>query len=796
MKQNIFPLVVLSIIAGIILQKYLSFPPESALPILLSLSITFSILLLLKTPNILKSLSAILSFVAVGISLYAFSGLGGVNYPFDKSKLTKVNAFGKIKQIGLHTDKKFTFILESDSIRKRKQTFRFPLSILVNVYPDTLSERNPYDILNIGNIVRIEGTLLKPRGRRNPFEFDYAEYLSGKGISAQLNVYKAKDIAVLSDQTDAVFSVIHSVRKKIDEIIHDLYDYKTASLLRGLLLADRSQIDYSLKTEFVNAGVIHVLAVSGLHVGYILLIFLFLFGRFNIYLRYVLTIFGLIAFVLITGMPTSVVRASLMAIAAVISLLSGRRYNLINALALAALIILIITPRQLFDPGFQLSFSAVLAIVILAPLFADYINKFNLNKTLRHFLLFISVSLAAQIGTLPFTLYYFHKLSLISFIANLFVIPMIGIILAVGILSLALYPVSVWAAEIYAYANIALTALLNYTVSLFGGSNYSYVEINSFSLYDSVLYFLSLAMLFYVLSLLRRIKSKVIAGAAVIISFFILESLDNIEYLEKGKLNVIAVDVGQGDSFLVTSPEGESALIDCGAATRYFDCGERIVAPLLKKLNVSRLKYIFISHLDNDHYGGFYSIVTRIKTDTVYFPRPIRKDRNEVMFENFLRANKIPYKFYQRSALNFGGSKIIIFNDTTNVRLKFNNRNDNSGLIKIVCRKNSILFTGDLGAAAERGYCSVYDGELKSDILKAGHHGSKTSSSNLLLDVVSPRFALISAGENNKFNHPSFEVVAEFKLRNISVFRTDKSGAVILNSDGDLWRQVNWRSDW
>jgi competence protein ComEC len=204
--------------------------------------------------------------------------------------------------------------------------------------------------------------------------------------------------------------------------------------LKGILLADRGEIDFSTREKFVNAGVVHILAVSGLHVGFIVLIFIVISSRFNLYIRSAITIIGLLAFLMITNSPASVFRASLMGITLIITFMLNRKFNSYNALAIAALIILIIDPMELFNPGFQLSFSAVLSIVAIYPIFSNGIYKFGIkNKLIKWTLLFCSVSLAAQIGTLPFTILYFNKLSIIALFANLIVIPLVAVIVSTGI---------------------------------------------------------------------------------------------------------------------------------------------------------------------------------------------------------------------------------------------------------------------------------------------------------------------------------------------------------------------------
>ena len=593
MKKRLFTIFVILVIVGIIVEKYLSIN-LSTIFVLWAILIFLTILLYFFSKNdfvkFFRDSIIYLNIIFIGLTLYRLDYSNTPNYPFGKQKINNVQIYGKVSGINLIQKDKIIFTLYSDSVFINSHQYEFKAKFLTKIYEKNSRKLNYlYNKISDGNIVRLKGVITKPPGVRNPGEFNYYHYLVEKGYSAIFNVFGIRNIRIVSNRKDFIGNEIFQIRKTINSKINQLYTHKSAALLRGLLLADRSQIDYNLKEQFVNTGVVHVLAVSGLHVGYIVLIFIFLFSRFNIILRYILTIIGLLFFLVITNSPPSVFRAVLMAIIMIISLLSNRNYDSINTISLAALILLIINPSNLFNPGFQLSFSAVIAIIIFVPFFKIKIDESKLrNGTIKKLLLFLSVTISAMVGTLPFTLAYFHKLSIAAIFANLVVIPLIGAILAVGIFSLIISVISIWIALIYAAANKLLIAILYFIVSNLGSLKVSYIDIHQFSLYDSILFYILIITTILFWKKFTHLKAKIILTFLLAAIFFIYSNLDKKELLPNGKLSVVAIDIGQGDSFLLKFPKGTTVLIDAGNATDNFSSGQRIIIPLLKYLEIGR----------------------------------------------------------------------------------------------------------------------------------------------------------------------------------------------------------------
>ena len=794
-----FPLVKITIvfITGILLEKYI----QIGYLFYLGTFLFCFILYLIQYKYVFKSWTKI----ALILSVYICIALTGtlitqkensykhyIPTKFDRVK--NLTVFGKIKSVDLKNSDYFRFELETDSLTTNQKRIYFKTNLLCSISTrEKLKTDSLYSLIQPGNFITMRGTYEKGRGERNPGEFDYNKYLHSENISGTFKVYTAKQIIAIKQNPNLFKNYIFQIRKNIKNRIDELHNKETAALLRGLLLADRSGISYDVKTNFINAGVVHVLAVSGLHVGYILIVFLLLFGRLNIYLKSILTVLGLILFVLITGMHASVVRASIMAVIIIIALLTNRSTNLINSISFAALLILIFKPNDVFTPGFQLSFSAVLSIAIIYPMLEKWIKQKQIeNNFLKYVLLFSAISLSAQIGTLPFTLHYFGKLSLIALFANLIVIPLIGFIVGNAIVTIIISVVFQPLAVLYANANNLMTHLLVAFVNWSGQIKYSFVWVNHFTILDSLAFYSVLIFWFYFNRKIVHTRIKIILPFLLVVNFIAFYSIVNKKLLPNNRLSVVMIDVGQGDSFLINFPDGKNALIDAGNRTIYFDNGKRVIEPLLSYLGIKEINTAYVSHIDADHYGGFISLLSDGLVKHVYKPFVDSSYVKDVNFEKLIKKVKTPIKYYQHEIIREGKTRIYILNNLHQKSELGTTTNNRSGVLKIVYGNTSFIFTGDIEKKAEEYYTSKYGPFLKSTVLKVAHHGSKTSSCRDFLEEVKPKISLVSVGLHNRFHHPSKVVINRLQNDSSKVLRTDKQGAVILVSNGNKIKTINW----
>jgi len=286
---------------------------------------------------------------------------------------------------------------------------------------------------------------------------------------------------------------------------------------------------------------------------------------------------------------------------------------------------------------------------------------------------------------------------------------------------------------------------------------------------------------------------KVIAVLLYIINIFVLSRVDDKNLLPDNYLSIMMIDVGQGDSFIIKFPNGKTTLVDAGNTTSTFDNGERVIVPLLNYLGVKKIDYGIISHIDTDHYGGFVELVLQGMIGEVFKPEIDTSLSKDKRFEEFISKRGIPIHYFKEEKMEIGNTALYFLYDEEIKSISGESTNNRSGIFKIVYGETSFLFTGDVEKNVENIYANKYQYFLDSDVLKVGHHGSKTSSSTGFLRYVSPQLSLISAGFKNKFGHPVEEVIQRLEAEGATIYRTDLQKAILLRSDGEEIEQIAWK---
>jgi competence protein ComEC len=654
-----------------------------------------------------------------------------------------------------------------------------------------------------GMTIGILGSLSRPSDARNPGEFSEKQYYEANGTTL---FCFGRDFVVLDSSrgswlmTDAVIPL----RSYIVQTIDRNFSGEAREFIRGLLVGDRSGITASTRQAFANSGVSHILAVSGAHVVVVAGIFVFLFGliRFPRWALGTSTICGLVLFTLITGSHPPVVRATITASIFILGGLFQVRSSPFNSLGVAALVVLGMDARQLFDVGFQLSFAAVFSIIYLYPIMNGLISSIDVDDPFVKIIVWIlrvcAVSFAATLGTFPFTAIYFGRVSVIGLLANIVVIPTVGLAMTLGFVTLIFSAInSTIALSFSAVAEVLLNGVLLLT-STIGRLPFAYVDTTRFFPVYSFPFYAGLLLLFNFASpnKARKLLIALLAAFNVAIFWPSPKSIAGDEH----ELRVSFLDVGQGDAAVIEFPDGKVMLVDAGMRSSSYNAGERTVIPFLKRRGISRIDELVVSHPHEDHLGGMPRVIEQCDIGAaVESGQPINTGTYQTYLKDIQRegCTRILVQEGDRIDCTHNARVYVLspepsFLDTdlTHRSLNFNNT---SVVLKVVYGNISFLFSGDAEAEAEDEMTKVYGDFLHSTVLKTGHHGSSTSSTPEYLNAVNPEDAVISVGRFNKFHHPSPAVLERFDQLHVNVFRTDEDGAVIFETDGSVLNRVEWR---
>lgn len=792
-----YPLIkfVTAFIFGLILTSFFEISIEIQIAFLILFLLSAIILFFIKnsTAKLFSTASIFIAVVIVGMIYISAEKITEPTYPFEEKFLKNVLIDGRVEQIEL-PGKKLVLNVNVDKTIKGNSIVEHQYNIVCNLSYDEEVIQKILEKLSPGNRIVVLGNLSIPPNQKNPGEFDYREYLKGKNISAMFNSYSPMDFVIVDYEKNLITSLIFDIRYAVAHKLKEIYSEKTAGLLKGLLLADRSEIGYDIKEGFVKSGVIHVLAVSGLHVGFIVLILVFLFGRFNIYLRITLTIIGLLSFMIITGLPPSVTRATIMAVLLLISYLRSNKQNNFNTLALTAFIILIFDPTQIFNPGFQLSFSAVISIFIFYPKISKVINDRNItNKLLRYVLLFVGLSLAAQIGTIPFTIYYFEKLSLISLAANLFVIPLIGIILGLGIVTIIFGLFSFELAYLFSLTNEFIVDSLFLIVNFLSSLSISHLSLPNYSIWDGAVYFILLTVLTIYFKKIITLTAKSVFVILIAANLLVWSRVDNEQLMPNGKLSVLFVDVGNSESAIIKFPNKKTAVVNFGGGSDNYNAGDAVLIPLLNRLDIDKINYGIISHLNRNKYLGIIPFIENNLIDTLFIPNVYGADIELELFLNFLNDKNIITQNINKNKIMVGNSRIFLLDELLKSEYAYFNPMNRSTPVKLQYGRNAILFMTGVERRGEALLLENKNAFLKSDVIQIANYGSNVSTSPELLQEVNPLYSIINVGLGNFMEYPSEEVLELISQNNIKLFRTDNDGAILFISDGDKIEFVDWR---
>lgn len=630
--------------------------------------------------------------------------------------------------------------------------------------------------LNINDMIRVFGELREVNPTfKNPYLLSWKWLKKLEGVSYELR----GTIISITPGIHYVHGVRNSLKKKIDAS-----GAKHAGIIKALTIGDTAGLGEETKKLFLRTGTSHILAISGSHMGVVAAFFFFIsrviLRRIRVLrlrgddIRYaaLTTIPFIFLFMLIAGSRTPTIRATVMISVYMLSLFFGRGRDVFNTLALSALVILLIYPHSLFTPSFQLTFASVVLIILFTQRIFPLIKTDN--RLIKWFFLSMGLTISATIGTLPVVLYHFYGVNPFSVLHNMVGVPLMCVIaMPLSLLGVVLP----WGEYLLRLAGEVLAVTVSILTTLDWGYIYPMVRPN---LFEIILYFV---FLFILLHMRRK-------TAFAVIVFLVLPVASGYAYYAyherfNNDLRINIIDVGNGDAILVEAPEGMRMLIDGGGFHMSdFDMGKSILTPILLSKKILTLDYVINTHPHCDHLGGIPTIIRDFSVKNFSTGSYFISQEKFVDLMKLLREKKIPLTTWKRGDkfLLKNGMEIVVLNPGPETGTDDLN---NASLVMTMGYGNfSILFAGDIGSDVEEKLI-LAGNNLRADVLKIPHHGSRHSNSHEFLAAVQPKIAVLSVGKGI-LGIPSHEALKRYDAFSIPVLRTDRDGMIQVwgNKDG------------
>jgi competence protein ComEC len=674
-----------------------------------------------------------------------------------------------------------------------------------------------------GDTVAVRAFFKKPGISNTPGTFNYPRHLARRNILVTATIPSPLFIQPI-DTTEILRKSsfrfrVERMRIQLAYLLNELLPTDGAALYRALLIGDKTGLSPMMLESFKGSGVMHILAISGMHMALLgFILFQAIYWLLRRSQRLILTVnvrklslficlAPLLGYSLLAGAAAPVMRSFVMAVFVITALALNRLKSPLTVLAGAGFFILVFDPLALESPSFQLSFAAVASIILFSPIIFSWLQSGGheesgsiqtiLQKLFRWTWAAISVTIGATLGTFPLLLYHFNRFSLVTIPANLIVEPLICLwALPLGFLALPFLAIGSPVAGILLQTGFVGLSLAAKTASFFASIPASTLWLPDPPIWLIATYYVTLILLFLSIRTAHYIRSALTAAIGCLLLF--LAPLTGINGMLRQEDRVTFIDIGHGSASLIELRGGRTILIDGGGKSApVFNKGERILAPFLWHRGIARIDDIIITHADADHYNGIPPLFSRFKPQRIWIPALDIPKRG---FEELCRQAKnagislrVPK---QKNIISEGGSQLIMLGSPRPRGQKKEDswfEDDNGLIVKLNSTTFSVLFPGDITREKEQELV-IADEPLKVDILLSPHHGSSTSNSAEFLSATQPDYMVVSTGETSPTLFPSPETVKRAEQNRIRVLTTATDGSITVSGTSNGYSIRGYRA--
>lgn len=723
------------------------------------LCILWFIRILYLKHHILTLLSFIIGVLFIGIVFYHQS--------------TNESHFTGVETTTLVYPKATSIEIDGNSVRF-EGTMQNEENVVVQYYFETEAEKELWLENPPIKYLRVEGELVEPAEHSNFYQFNYRKYLKRNKTHW---LVKADTITKMepaeSQLSKPTFHYLEKMRLVIFQYIDRMFDDKIGSYLKTLFFADKRGFSEEALQQYRSLGVIHLFSISGFHITYLADLikqFLLRIGvtheRTNLAVIIILPLYGLLA-----GLGVSVFRAVLQNVLLLLSKAMKKPLDTLDAWALTMIMALFINPYQIFQIAFQLSYTLSGLFILMSK--QKWVRELN---ALTYSLLF---SLMSGIASLPILTYHFFEIPWVTVFANLLFIPFFTYVLFPALLMLLIISFVLANTGFFAFLNKGLALLIRYVEEFLTLLNATFNFSVVTGRLPAVVLLILILSVFYLLKTIEKAKRPKIFPVICLFCSLFYYQLSPVGY-------VTMLDVGQGDSILIKEPFRQKiTLIDTGGSVQWgeqeiweertnpFSIGRDVVTPALKAFGISTIDRLYITHAHMDHFGEIADLGQEIKIKEVATTRETFNDPAVMGQLNSIRATTFT-QINPPAVVDYPVENSIAIHPVSQNQSK----NNHSLVLYVKMGNDKWLFTGDIEQEAEAQLIKAYP-NLQVDYLKAGHHGSQTSSTQDFINHIQPKVALISAGKNNTFGHPNEEVLERFENEGMTVYSTSENGAIM-----------------